>query len=264
MQKIVIALILSISLCGCSNGPSQFSSPSPDATSIYSQEIPPSNSTQCNGYDSGKQVDLLESPLTGVYTCNESSYSISPEEFHYDIEENDVTIEITYPVVSGLDSSEIINAVLYEIAFRGITTEELQNDYNLSVRVDYSITYFDQSMFSILLRFDIETPGRGEISYTGVTIDVASGDIMTLNDLEITIKDVFSGIAYARATIPEVFLEEESSVDELVDWNIEYSDPNHNFYLTENGVGLIFYIGGPWSEEALYEVDYNWRRQGDG
>ncbi len=208
--------------------------------------------------DFGSQIKILETPLIGRYTYDGAAYCLSLEEFHYSNQEKNTDVEIRYPVVSGVDGSDTINAALYEAALHGVESGSLEEAYNLTIRGDYSITYFGESVFSILFQFDVETPGRSESYFQGVTWDVTSGDIVTLADLGVAAEDAFFSCANGRATIVDDIFKDEDSMKDLWETYLDYEQPENHFYLTDSGVGFILYIGGAYTEDVLYEVDWDW------
>lgn len=216
------------------------------------------NGTSPLAPDFGSPIKTLETPLIGRYTYDGTAYGLSRETFHYRDQEKNTDVEIHYPVVSGADGSEPINAALYEAALHGVESESLDEAYNLTIRGDYSITYLDEAIFSILYQFDVETPGRSGTYFQGVTLDATSGDTVTLADMGIAAKDVFFSRANGRATIVDDIFQDEASMDDLWEAYLDYEQPERQFYLTDGGVGFILYIGGGYTEDVLYEVDCDW------
>lgn len=178
-----------------------------------------------------------------VQEGNFSSYSIHKETYNYSNDKSS-NVSILYPIVTINNNKELtdkINEVIKKAAFNWYSEEEIVNEYNANINIDYTIVYSSEDTLSIYF--------SGEwikgIIERGLSISLKDGSIQTLDSFNISKEDLMDllkskNIASSnKALIEDLNDRNESIPDYIYNEYINYNDEEYNFFIDDSSIYIV-------------------------
>lgn len=199
------------------------------------------------GYESG-------SKLIAIHAIKENDLKINAQTIEAD--ENGKSLQVYYPVISGLASSEVqqsINAFLKEQIEEQVADLSKQMDEAVSenkainpqanlpkpsLNGKYTVTYNEKDRLSLYIDYYLDLGGaHGSTVRHTYTFDLSTGKTLTL-------KDVAGGnenyVAIINQKIKEQIAERVQSGELYLNTPFESIEADRDFFLNRNGIVIAF------------------------
>ena len=160
-------------------------------------------------------------------TIQHAGYSINSKAFILN------HIVIVYPVIDILGDSELtdmLNQEILNLMFMGFDSQELA-DYPgvMMVRNTFAVTYADENCFSLCFYID-ESSDRAQTFWYGMTVDLALGKKVALEDLNITREMIERTVQNEKISFSQdlVAIEQLENIETLIE-NLNLSESSSFF-----------------------------------
>ena len=228
-----------------------------DAAQEWKKEIPDEEMAEERDED-GRYVPSESDPYYVEITDSirdDLSYQIDWETYEFTSEENDVEIDIVYPVIIGDDvrnievlNREIKNGALYYLK-NYANNPENGNVSDCTLQVTSYVTFMDEEVLSIVVNEEFEMQGISTLDLYCINIDLLTGQLMDNSK----ILDYSVELAKEFRKNSNFQNGQSDAIDAL-------SDEELQEYLSGRNSGIIFYTPIGMEIGFNYSMDnsYGW------